>query len=174
MVHALQLEEVAFTAYYPADTSSSPSKGIDWLFRLSGTSTSSKDAIIDIAPYRPLGDSLLGLSSYMGVSTWLLWPAVYLFGSLLKIPAYPNAPLLHPERAQGSLDKQWPLVIFSHGLGGSRTTYSQYCSRLAASGKVVLALEHRDGTGMACMPRSWGADGKQTYRSIVYLKETDI
>lgn len=31
--HALQLEEVAFTAYYPADTSTSPSKGVDWLPR---------------------------------------------------------------------------------------------------------------------------------------------
>ncbi|KXN89590.1 Platelet-activating factor acetylhydrolase [Leucoagaricus sp. SymC.cos] len=151
------LEEVAFTAYYPADLSGNPSKGIYWLLR-------------------PLSDSLLGLSTYIGISTWLLWPAVYLFGSLLKIPAYLNAPLLHPEKAEGTSEKRWPLVIFSHGLGGGRTTYSQYCSHLAASGKVVLALEHRDGTGMACMPRSWEAnwDDKAAWRSIVYLRETDV
>lgn len=153
--HALQLEEIAFTAYYPADTSSNPCKGFDWLFR-------------------PLSDSLLGLSTYMGVSSWLLWPAVYLFGSLLKVPAFLNAPILHPEKAHGDIEQQWPLVIFSHGLGGSRTAYSQYCSRLAASGKVVLALEHRDGSGMACRPRSWEGNTKDTHRSIVYLRETDV
>ncbi|KAF9453028.1 hypothetical protein P691DRAFT_659435 [Macrolepiota fuliginosa MF-IS2] len=153
--HALQLEEVAFTAYYPADTSYNPSKGVDWLFR-------------------PLGASLLGLSSYSGISTWLLWPVVYFFGSLIKVPAYRNAPLLHPEKTKGGLEKQWPLVIFSHGLGGSRTAYSQFCARLAASGKVVLALEHRDGTGMACTPRSWGVDRGTAHRTIVYLREADV
>ncbi|KAJ3576202.1 hypothetical protein NP233_g611 [Leucocoprinus birnbaumii] len=153
--HALQLEEIAFTAYYPADVSNNPFKGFDWLLR-------------------PLSDSLLGLSTYMGVSSWLLWPAVYLFGSLIRVPAYLNAPLLHPEKANGYKEKQWPLVIFSHGLGGSRTTYSQYCSGLAASGKVVLALEHRDGTGMACRPQSWEGNTKTIHRSVVYLRETDV
>jgi platelet-activating factor acetylhydrolase len=129
---------------------------------------------MSLARGRPLSDSLLGLSAYMGVSTWLLWPAVYLFGSLIRIPAYLNAPLLHPEKAQENEKKQWPLVIFSHGLGGGRTAYSQYCSRLAASGNVVLALEHRDGTAMACRPRSWDVDGKNAYRSMVYLRETDV
>jgi len=48
----------------------------------------------------------------------------------------------------------WPLVIFSHGLGGGGTTYSQVCTHLASSGKVVLAMEHRDGTSPVSRPRS--------------------
>lgn len=84
--HALLLEEVAFTAYYPADISSNPPKGVDWLFRFVASQlTSLFYLLIVVAPHRPLKESLLGLSTYLGVSTWLLWPAVYLFGSLIKV-----------------------------------------------------------------------------------------
>lgn len=41
----------------------------------------------------------------------------------------------------------FPVVVFSHGLGGSRTMYSTVCGDLASHGLVVVALEHRDGSG---------------------------
>lgn len=37
-------------------------------------------------------------------------------------------------------------VIFSHGLGGIRTTYSSLCCDWASHGWLVAAIEHRDGT----------------------------
>ncbi|KAF8195710.1 platelet-activating factor acetylhydrolase, isoform II-domain-containing protein [Mycena galopus ATCC 62051] len=124
---ALVLEEVAFTAYYPADlgTNGKRRKGLDWLIR-------------------PVGATLKGFSRFAGVPVWLLWPVIYLFGIRLK---------------------QWPLVFFSHGLGGSRTAYSQLCSEMAAAGKVVLAVEHRDGTAPACTTRT---------RTMLYCREDDV
>ncbi|KAH0587764.1 hypothetical protein H2248_006520 [Termitomyces sp. 'cryptogamus'] len=147
---ALFLSEVAFTAYYPADISKSTRKGLDWVLR-------------------PLHHSLRGFVKFTGISFWLLWPVFYLFGALIRVPVYPNAPLARPRQESYSEDEkeagQWPLVIFSHGLGGTRTAYSQICSRLASSGRVVLAMEHRDGTGSACITR---------LQPIYYYKDYDI
>jgi len=38
-------------------------------------------------------------------------------------------------------------MVFSHGLGGSRNTYSHFCGSIASHGMVVFAPEHRDGSG---------------------------
>lgn len=147
---ALYLEEVAFTAYYP--TSASGKKGVPWVLR-------------------PVQESLQGFSAFLGWPAWVLWPIVYLFGFFIKIPAYHNAPLLHPSKSKQPLT-QWPLVVFSHGLGGSRTAYSQFCSRVAASGRVVIALEHRDGTGTIALPSTWSP--RSVKENIYYLREDDI
>ncbi|KAG6854880.1 hypothetical protein C0991_012070 [Blastosporella zonata] len=156
---ALFLDEVAFTAFYPADTSGSTKKGLDWVIR-------------------PLNESLHGFAKFTGIPSWVLWPVFYLFGRLIKIPAYPNAPLAHPPQLlnNGTEKKfnQWPLVIFSHGLGGSRTAYSQICTQLASSGRVVLAMEHRDGTGCTCLTRVHGHDGGFREKPMYYYKDYDV
>jgi len=129
---ALVLKEVVFTAYYPADVSQTaqgknPSKGLYWL-------TS------------PPKEMLRGYSKFMGLSFFILYWILGGVASRLKIPVYPNARLLNRSRESEDSRKSWPLVFFSHGLGGTRTNYSHFCYRLASQGNVVLAIEHHDGS----------------------------
>jgi len=53
-------------------------------------------------------------------------------------PILRNAPI--------STEKQWPVLVFSHGLGCSRFAYSRICTDLASHGFLVAAVEHRDGS----------------------------
>ncbi|EPQ31969.1 uncharacterized protein PFL1_00167 [Pseudozyma flocculosa PF-1] len=60
----------------------------------------------------------------------------------------------------GQLPPQLPVVIFSHGLAGNRLSYSQFCGELASYGLVVVALEHRDGSGVSSIVRGEEAPSK--------------
>ncbi|KAJ3739549.1 platelet-activating factor acetylhydrolase, isoform II-domain-containing protein [Lentinula detonsa] len=149
----IRLEEVAFTMFYPTSVPSGSRKyrkGLRWLTG-------------------PLQTEIAGLAHFAGVSRWMIWlilaPFMYAYGQFIKIPVYQDAPLLYPSEE----GVEWPLVIFSHGLGGSPTTYSQLCTRLAASGKIVIAMEHRDGTMPSCI-----APYKGRHRPLLYIKESEV
>ena len=76
------------------------------------------------------------------------------------MPAFNEAPILKtPEltlmrSADGSLSNQmppstasaklvFPLIVYSHGLGGMRTDSCSVCCDLASHGYIVGAVEHR-------------------------------
>jgi platelet-activating factor acetylhydrolase len=59
------------------------------------------------------------------------------------IPAIENGvPILREKLDCGKM----PVMVFSHGLGGSRNAYSQWCGSMASHGIFVAAIEHRDGS----------------------------
>lgn len=81
-------------------------------------------------------------SKFLGAGSALA-EAISFFPNLLyhiAIPAWKNAPLLPPTTSS----KRWPVMVFSHGLGGSRNAYSHICGSIASHGVIVFAPEHRD------------------------------
>jgi platelet-activating factor acetylhydrolase len=60
----------------------------------------------------------------------------------ISIPVRKNAALLPPPTST----KRWPVMIFSHGLGGTRNAYSHIVGSIASHGMIVIAPEHRDGS----------------------------
>ncbi|CAE6475610.1 unnamed protein product [Rhizoctonia solani] len=162
---ALKLEEIAYSVYYPTtDDRPHGNRGVNWL-------------------PRPLHIATAGWAKFASRSYWLLWPLVYLFARFIKLPAYADAPLRPQIESPTSRETdssaetltnstaKWPLVIFSHGLAGGRFTYSDYCGRLASQGMVVIALEHRDGSGPSVMPTD-----EETGKPIpkLYFQNDDI
>lgn len=55
-----------------------------------------------------------------------------------------DIPALYGVKAK--TDQKLKPVIFSHGLGGHRWLYSNFCCELASRGFLVAALEHRDNS----------------------------
>ncbi|KAG8763090.1 hypothetical protein FRC12_008721 [Ceratobasidium sp. 428] len=159
----LKMEEIAYAVYYPTTKEKTHSQGVHWVSR-------------------PLNAATAGWAKFAGQSYWLLWPFVYLLARFIKVPAYGDAALRSPSKApeldQSSTSSEtlvgpngkWPLVIFSHGLAGGRYTYSDYCGRLAAQGMVVLAIEHRDGSGPMVAPTD-EETGKPVSKLYIQAKE---
>ena len=68
---ALKLEEVAFTAYYPADTQVVAHKGVHWFPRCV-TGQTGRDCEIDTDAARPVHKALNGYLHLYGLNSWLV------------------------------------------------------------------------------------------------------
>ena len=44
-----------------------------------------------------------------------------------------------------------PIIMYSHGVAGMRTTYSAICCDLASHGYLVAAIEHRSVRVCVCV-----------------------
>lgn len=137
----LSTDTVLITIYYPTQHSKGISHGhaLDWL---------------EAPKLRSIG----GLLKYAGIPRYLAVPIILPAYSVVsqKLPAVIDAPL-----ASETLEGGFPVAVFSHGMGGTRTTYSAYCTALAGSGIVVAAVEHRDGSSASTtIHHPLGKDGQ--------------
>jgi len=180
--HLLELETVLFSVFYPSGFGSGQGNSPE------GEKKWSRPTWLP----RPRVEVAKGYGKFAGIPTW---PAVGWFGlttAFTKIPAFRNAKLAEHwpsdknsreggyetknsagSRPAGEPEKpRFPLLIFSHGLGGTRTTYSSVCGEFASYGFVVVSLEHRDGSG----PRTYinlPEKGKNLATGEVDVKDED-
>ncbi|KAL5014576.1 hypothetical protein ScPMuIL_008846 [Solemya velum] len=80
-----------------------------------------------------------GYAYYLGTSKKVFGKILNWMGGDVYVPALWQGPLDFNQN-------RFPVVVFSHGVGGNRTTYTTICCELASHGFVVAAIEHRDGT----------------------------
>ena len=155
--HILQLETVLMSLYYPSAIGSGTGKDPG------GHKHWSREVWLP----RPRSETSKGHAAFARFPQWLavLWFFMTIW--FTKPPTFRNARLAthwpseknvakggfkakdekaEPPKGQ-SEEPTFPLVIFSHGMGGSRTAYSSLCGEFASYGFVVCAVEHRDGSG---------------------------
>ncbi|KAK4147226.1 platelet-activating factor acetylhydrolase, isoform II-domain-containing protein [Dichotomopilus funicola] len=143
-----EIQTVLFRIFYPAVSGSGDSR-TTWL------PEPQRLHIASYAGFLGAGPTVASILSFL--PRHLHWTT---------IPAWEKAKLLPcpPDRTDG----RWPVMVFSHGLGGNRNTYSHITGSLASHGMIVVCPEHRDGSAAFSViqdPRQ-----KQSITTVPYVR----
>ncbi|KAF4977271.1 hypothetical protein FZEAL_6159 [Fusarium zealandicum] len=128
---AENIHTIQYRMYYPA-VSESNEKRIGWL------PTPQRQHLVAYTKFLGLGSMLAEFFSFLPRHL-----------HYTTIPVHKNATLLDST----SGNQRWPTMIFSHGLGGGRNSYSYIAGSLASHGVAVICPEHRDGSAVASYVR---------------------
>ena len=67
---------------------------------------------------------------------------------LMTLPnVHRNAKVYTEGKEDDDKKKKWPVIVYSHGLGGTAEMYTYQTVALASAGYIVLVVEHLDGSG---------------------------
>ncbi|KAK2804421.1 hypothetical protein FQN51_002064 [Onygenales sp. PD_10] len=141
----IPLSTILFRVFYPAEEGNHASKPVYWIPEPQGAFSGA------LAEFLGLPKRLSNLLAIL--PNTLKW---------VKIPAYRDVPL----KTSTLPSKRWPVMVFSHGIGGSRNMYSYLLGCLASYGIVVIAPEHRDGSSPVSFVR--GLQGGQSQEKVPY------
>ena len=140
-----KLTTIKFRLFYPTTPKAKSGGSVSWL----------------PSPQREWNQayaSFLGASSRVSSFISIL-PSLL---NMTNMTCVADSPLLPREASS-----KYPLLIFSHGLGGNFNAYSAVCTALASFGIVCAAPEHRDQSAPMSIIRS--ADGRKS-KTIPYQK----
>lgn len=130
--NATDIETIQFRIFYPT-VNESKQPGIGWL------PSPQRHHVSAYTRFLGFGDALANLLSFIPRHL-----------HYTTIPVHKNADLRQPYTE----NQKWPTMIFSHGLGGGRNSYSYVAGSLASHGVVVICPEHRDGSAVTSFMRS--------------------
>lgn len=118
---------IAFRIFYPcvAPSSGQTDRPVRWIPQ------PQRQNVAALIKFLGVSDKKSSALSYL--TQWFYW---------IKINAHRNAPIHDAPTSNG----RWPVSFFSHGLAGSRNSYSYICGDMASNGMIVVAVDYRDGS----------------------------
>ncbi|RAR12202.1 platelet-activating factor acetylhydrolase [Stemphylium lycopersici] len=148
------LPTVAFRVFYPCKQESNE-KAVKWI------PSPQREYVSAYARFLGANSAFAGVFS--------LLPQLLYY---ISMPVRQNADLLAPPPKS----ERWPVMMFSHGLGGTRNAYSHICGSLASHGVVVVAADHRDGSSPLAIhhtPEEKEKSKHVGYRPIAHKPSTE-